>query len=177
MRAPRSPAKGATGLPSRCSSTSTSKLSPDCPRGAGWSAHGLEIPVAQLRRRLAEFNFIPIVLGGDGQILDYGRSRRYPPESMKAAIRARDRGCLKPGCTVPPEHCEFHHIKPWSEGGGTSMWNLGMLCTSDHRAADNGDHQIIMKNGVPWLLLPQHEDPEQLPRRNTHWQGEQAPLF
>ncbi len=34
-----------------------------------------------------------------------------------------------------------------------------------------------MKNGVPWLLLPKHEDPEQIPRRNTHWQGEQAPLF
>lgn len=178
MRTPRSPGKGATGLP-----TSTLfvyinlETLAGLARGAGWSAHGLEIPVSRLRQRLTEFNFIPIVLGGDGQILDYGRARRYPPESMKAAIRARDRGCLKPGCTTPPEHCEFHHIKPWSEGGGTSVQNLGMFCTSDHRAADNGDLTIIMKNGVPWVILPQHEDPAQIPRRNTHWQGQQPPLF
>ncbi|MFL4474424.1 HNH endonuclease [Paeniglutamicibacter sp. MACA_103] len=178
MRAPRTPAKGATGLP-------TSKLFvyinletlTGMARGAGWTAHGLEIPLSELRKRLAEFSFIPIVLGGDGEILDYGRERRYPPESMKQVIRARDRGCLGPGCTVPPEHCEFHHIKPWSEGGTTSVSNLGMFCTAEHRAVDKGDIGIVVKNGVPWVVLPEFEDPGQVPRRNTHWLGEQPPLF
>jgi hypothetical protein len=178
MRAPYPTPKGATGLP-------TSKLVVHInletligmARGAGWTAHGLEISVTEVRKRLAEFGYIPIVLGGDGEILDYGRERRYPPESMKQAIRARDRGCLKPGCTVPPEHCEFHHIKPWSEGGTTSFANLGMLCTSEHRAADKGDIRIVVKNGVPWVVLPEFEDPARVPRRNTHWQGDQNPPF
>ena len=178
MRTPRPTANGTTGLP-------TSKLIVyidlevllGLARGAGWSAHGLEIPVAEIRQRLAEFGFIPIVLGGEGQILDYGRERRYPPESMKQAIRARDRGCIKPGCTVPPEHCDFHHIKPWAEGGTTSVWNLGMFCPSEHRGADKGDFEVVMKDGVPWVKLASFEDPEQLPRRNKHWQGEQPPLF
>ena len=178
MRAPQSTPRGARGLP-------TSKLVVHInletllgmARGAGWTAHGLEISVSELRRRLAEFGVIPVVFGGDGQILDYGRERRYPPESMKLALSARDGGCIKPGCTVPPEHVEFHHIESWSEGGTTSVWNLGMLCTAEHRAADKGDLGIVMKNGVPWVLLPEFEDPAQIPRRNSHWPGQQPPLF
>ncbi|MBV1779755.1 HNH endonuclease [Paeniglutamicibacter sp. ABSL32-1] len=178
MRASHPTPKGATGLP-------TSKLVVHInletllgiARGAGWTAHGLEISVTELRKRLAEFGVIPVVFGGDGQILDYGRERRYPPESMKLALSARDGGCIKPGCAVPPEHVEFHHIEPWSEGGTTSVWNLGMFCTADHRAADKGDLGVVMKNGVPWVLLPEFEDPAQIPRRNTHWPGQQPPLF
>lgn len=178
MRARPSPAKGATGLPS-------SKLVVyikletllGMARGAGWSAHGLEISVTELRKRLCEFGFLPMVLGGEGEILDVGREMRFPPGYMKQAVAARDRGCLKPGCTVPPEHCEFHHLEPWAQGGSTSVWNLGMFCTAEHRAVDKGDMKVVMKNGVPWLLLPKFEDPEQIPRRNTVWQGEQPPLF
>lgn len=179
MRAPLSPvAKGATGLPS-------SKLVVyikletllGMARGAGWSAHGLEISVTGLRQRLCEFGFLPMVLGGDGEILDVGREMRFPPAYMKQAVAARDRGCLKPGCTVPPEHCEFHHLEAWAQGGSTSVWNLGMFCTAEHRAVDKGDLRVVMKNGVPWLLLPKFEDPEQIPRRNTVWQGEQPPLL
>ncbi|WP_411734714.1 HNH endonuclease signature motif containing protein [Paeniglutamicibacter sp.] len=178
MRTPKTSANGATGLPTaKLFVYITLEVLLGLARGAGWSAHGLEISVTEVRQRLAEFGFIPIVLGGDGQILDYGRERRYPPESMKQAIRARDRGCIKPNCTIPPEHCEFHHIKPWSAGGTTSVWNLGMFCPSEHRGADKGDFEVVMKNGVPWVKLAPFEDPEQLPRRNKHWQGEQPPLF
>ncbi|QXQ09018.1 HNH endonuclease signature motif containing protein [Paeniglutamicibacter sp. Y32M11] len=178
MRTPRPSAKGATGLPtSKLFVYITLEVLLGMARGAGWSAHGLEISVTELRQRLTEFGFIPIVLGGDGQILDYGRERRFPPESMKEAIRARDRGCIKPDCTVPPEHCDLHHIEPWSDGGTTSVWNLGMFCPSEHRGADKGDFEVVMKNGVPWVKLAPFEDPEQLPRRNNHWQGEQPPLF
>ncbi len=178
MRTPRTSANGATGLPTaKLFVYITLEVLLGLARGAGWSAHGLEISVAEVRKRLAEFGFIPITLGGEGQILDYGRERRYPPESMKQAIRARDRGCLKPACVVPPEHCDYHHIKPWSEGGTTSVWNLGMFCPSEHRGADKGDFEVVMKDGVPWVKLAPFEDPEQLPRRNKHWQGEQPPLF
>ncbi|MDQ0096215.1 HNH endonuclease [Paeniglutamicibacter psychrophenolicus] len=178
MRTPKPSANGATGLPTaKLFVYITLEVLLGLARGAGWSAHGLEISVAELRQRLAEFGIIPITLGGDGQLLDYGRERRHPPESMKQAIRARDRGCIKPDCAVPPEHCDYHHIKPWSEGGTTSVWNLGMFCPSDHRGADKGDFEVVMKNGVPWVKLAPFEDPEQLPRRNKHWQGEQPPLF
>lgn len=178
MRSPRVTTKGATGLPiSKLFVYINIETLLGMARGAGWSAHGLEIPVSEVRKRLAEFGYIPIVLGGEGEILDYGRERRYPPESMKQAIRARDRGCLKPHCTVPPEHCEFHHIEPWSEGGATSLSNLGMFCTAEHRAVDKGDIRVVMKSGVPWVVLPEFEDPEQTPRRNAHWLSEQPPLF
>ncbi|GAA1861078.1 hypothetical protein GCM10009715_05680 [Paeniglutamicibacter psychrophenolicus] len=178
MRTPRTSANGATGLPTaKLFVYITLEVLLGLARGAGWSAHGLEISVTELRKRLAEFGIIPITLGGEGQILDYGRERRHPPESMKQAIRARDRGCLKPACAVPPEHCDYHHIKPWSEGGTTSVWNLGMFCPSEHRGADKGDFEVVMKNGVPWVKLAPFEDPDQLPRRNKHWQSEQPPLF
>ena len=92
-------------------------------KGAGYSAHGLEIPIGRVRRMLANDGVIPIVLGGQGEILDVGREKRLLPDHMKRAVLARDGGCLYPGCTVPPELCEFNHIEQWQNGGATSVAN------------------------------------------------------
>ncbi|MFF5793856.1 HNH endonuclease signature motif containing protein [Paeniglutamicibacter sp. NPDC012692] len=146
-------------------------------KGSGWSAHGLEIPVGELRRRLCTEGVIPIVLGGQSEILDVGREMRLAPDHMKRAVLARDGGCLYPGCTVPPEHCEFHHVKPWKDGGGTSVDMQVFECTAHHHMIDNGELSVVIHDGLPHLLLPKYLDPEQLPRRNTYWQGPRPTLF
>lgn len=146
-------------------------------KGSGWSAHGLEIPIGELRRRLSESGAIPVVLGGQSEVLDVGRERRFAPDYMKRAVLARDGGCIYPGCTVPPEHCEFNHIEGWSEGGATSVENLVSDCTQHHHMFHTGELRIIMHNGLPHVLLPEYLDREQKPRRNTYWQGPRPTLF
>ncbi|WP_411733320.1 HNH endonuclease [Paeniglutamicibacter sp.] len=179
MRAPaKPPGKGATGLP-------TAQLVIHCrldtllglAKGAGWSAHGLEIPIGEVRRRLATDGVIPLVLGGQGEILDVGQEMRFASDPIRRAVLARDGGCFYPGCTVPPEHLEMCHIDGFAQGGHTSVHKFTPGCTAHHHMADNGLLTLVIHNGIPHVILPKHLDPEQLPRRNNHWRQPQATLF
>ena len=179
MRAPaRPPGQGATGLP-------TARLIIHCrletllglATGNGWSAHGLRIPIAEVRRRLATDGTIPLVLGGQSEILDVGQEMRFATDTIRRTVLARDGGCFYPGCTVPPEHLEMCHIDAYSDGGHTSVDQMTPGCTSHHHMADNGLLTLLIHNGIPHVVLPQHLDPEQLPRRNTYWPQNQATLF
>lgn len=146
-------------------------------RGAGYTAHGLEISATECRRRLANDGVIPLVLGGDGEILDLGRERRQLSEKLKLAVQARDGGCIFPGCTVPPELCEFNHIDQWQHGGRTSVTTIHMACINHHHMIDNGELRVVIYRGLPHVILPKYLDPDQLPRRNNYWKPPELTLF
>lgn len=179
MRAPQgAPPRGTTGLP-------TAQLVIHCrletllglAKGNGWSANGLEIPIGEIRRRLATDGAIPIVLGGQSEVLDVGREMRLANDTIRRAVLARDGGCFYPGCRVPPDHLEMCHIDGWAAGGGTSVAGLTPGCACHHHMADNGLLQLLIHNGLPHVLLPRHLDPEQIPRRNSFWPQNQTTLF
>ncbi|MFF5793709.1 HNH endonuclease signature motif containing protein [Paeniglutamicibacter sp. NPDC012692] len=173
---------GKTGLPRStmvvyCQLTTLLGLAED----AGLTQHGIPVSPGDLRRTLCEAEVIPMVLNGQSQILDLGRAERYFPDYMRQAILARDGGCIVPGCTVPPEHCEIHHLKPWSEGGLTRLEDGVPHCSSHHHAIHAGQVKDVHDDdGLPAVILAEYIDPEQKPRRNTYW-GQQAqtqrPLF
>lgn len=146
-------------------------------KGSGYTAHGLEISTTEIRRRLANDGVIPIVLGGDGEILDLGRERRQLSEKLKLAVQARDGGCLFPGCTVPPELCEYNHIDQWQHGGRTSVNMIHMACVNHHHMIDNGELKVVIYQGLPHVILPKYLDPDQLPRRNGYWKPPELTLF
>ena len=179
MRAPANPpGKGTTGLPTAqlvilCRLETLLGLA----KGSGWSAHGLEIPISEVRRRLATDGAIPVVLGGQSEILDVGQEMRFAPDYMRRGVLARDGGCFYPGCTVPPEHCEMCHIDGFAKGGHTSVDKFTPGCASHHHMADNGLLKLVIFNGIPHVILPRHLDPEQLPRRNKYWPQNQTTLF
>ena len=58
---------------------------------------------------------------GDGAVLAMGRAIRLATPAQKDALIARDLGCVIPGCGVPGEHCEVHHVIPWAAGGPTDV--------------------------------------------------------
>lgn len=133
----------------------------------GLTAHGLELSATYLRRILARARIIPMTLGGKGEILDVGRSQREYPLPMARAIKARDRGCIVPGCKVPVEHCEIHHIRFWKDGGVTAVRWAATMCTKHHHDVHAGLLKVISNGGVPQVILPKFQDPLQLPRRNS----------
>ncbi|UYQ79077.1 13E12 repeat family protein [Glutamicibacter sp. JL.03c] len=136
----------------------------------GVSAHGVDIPPGELRRLLAHAGVIPLVLGSNSQPLDMGRSRRFHKGAIRTAIMARDRGCIVPDCTTPPEKTETDHYEvPWSEGGETSVWSGAGVCTTGHHQRHAEQIKIVDVDGLPHVILPEHLDPEQKPRRNTYW--------
>lgn len=138
---------------------------------AGVTAHGLEISPGELRRLLCDAGVLPIVFNAESQILDLGREQRFVPDYIRQAVLARDGGCLVPGCTVPPEHCEICHIDAWQDGGVTSAENSGPGCSAHHHDFHSGKLKLVRDiNGLPGVMLPKYMDPEQIPRRNDHWQ-------
>ena len=101
--------------------------------GVGRTLDGTPLAMTELRRLLCEADILPVVLGGDGQVLDFGRSRRYATEKQWQALVARDGGCVAAGCTAAVSWCIAHHCTGWEHEGGTDLHNLCLLCPTHHR--------------------------------------------
>lgn len=91
---------------------------------------------SEAARRLAcDARVSRIITRGDSQPLDVGRATRTIPPPLRRALDTRDGGCSHPGCGIPTEWCDAHHIRHWADGGPTSLDNLRLLCRRHHRAA------------------------------------------
>jgi hypothetical protein len=96
------------------------------------TADGQQLPVATLRRLCCEAVIVPIVLGGDGAVLDVGRGCRVATRAQRRALRAMYRGCAHPQCTVSFDACRIHHVVSWFHGGASDLDNLITLCEIHH---------------------------------------------
>ena len=77
-----------------------------------------------------------------GLVLDYGRTRYQPPETLKQFLIARDGTCRSPGCNQPADRCEIDHVIAYrpgkATGGSTDHLLLDAKCKHHHRAKDGG---------------------------------------
>jgi hypothetical protein len=103
--------------------------------GAATLSGGGRISAGEARRLSCQAGITPIVLGGDSQPLDLGRSRRLFSPAQRRALEVRDRGCTTEGCGLPASVCDAHHDHPWSGGGTTDLANGRLLCPRHHRLA------------------------------------------
>ena len=103
-----------------------------------------------------------------GQILHLGRSRRIATLPQTIALYARDRGCSFPGCDTPPEWCQRHHIRSWSEGGFTDLDNLTLLCPyHHHNFLAKGWECRMNQQGLPEWIPPWWIDRNRTPMINA----------
>jgi len=101
-------------------------------RGAGTTLAGEVLSPATVRQLGCDASIIPMVLGGAGQPLDVGRTRRLVTPGLLAALWVRDKGCTFPDCARPPQWCDGHHVRHWVNGGQTALTNLTLLCAYHH---------------------------------------------
>jgi hypothetical protein len=142
----------------------------DLLNGTGFATiDGITAPVsvATARRMAAGGDIISCVLGGKGQILDWGRTRRLFSRNQRLALLERDGGCAM--CGAPPGHVKVHHIRWWArDAGPTDLANGVCLCEScHHRIHDNGWEIRIDGTGISakvWFIPPPHVDPARTPR-------------
>lgn len=99
---------------------------------AGLLDTGDRISAGRARRLAATAGLIPAVLGGDSQVLDWGRKRRFHTEAQRLAIATRHRTCIAPTCDIPASQCEIDHDPPWEDGGGTDLTGVPR-CPRHHR--------------------------------------------
>jgi hypothetical protein len=100
------------------------------------------------------------VLGENGRIVSLVTLDRVFNHHQRRAITLRDGGCLIPGCSVPPQWCEIHHVREHSRGGPTHTDNGVLLCWFHHRTIDTGGWQVAMVDGVPHVKGPYWWDAE-----------------
>ncbi|MCB2412787.1 HNH endonuclease [Demequina sp. TTPB684] len=137
-------------------------LEADC--GVG-EVDGLAQPVSvsALREGAADAEVIPVVLGGQSEVLDWGRSRRLFTPAQRLALVERDGGCS--WCHAPPSWCEAHHIRWWErDRGPTDLANGVLLCARCHHRIHGDGWGIDVRDGVVWFIPPRSIDPAQTPR-------------
>ncbi|HEY2557746.1 MAG TPA: DUF222 domain-containing protein [Diaminobutyricibacter sp.] len=138
--------------------------------GAGSGIAFLEtstVPVsaATARRIACNAGVLPIVFGGESEILDVGRTRRLFTGAQRVALAARDGGCRWPGCDRPPSWTEAHHIDPWAAGGRTDLADGVLLCRHHHLLLHNNGWRVV-KEAAPGeftLIRPSSMDSESQP--------------
>jgi hypothetical protein len=123
---------------------------------------------AEAARRIAcDAHIVPVMLGGQGQILDVGRSKRVATGALRRALVVRDQGCTFPDCDRPPRWCAAHHLRHWADGGPTDLDNLALLCGEHHRLVHEGDWEVRQApDKRPEFIPPAEIDPARAPRRN-----------
>lgn len=100
------------------------------------SSGDVRITAATARRLACTANILPVVLGGESEILDLGRSARLFSPAQRRAMAIRDKRCRGEGCTIPADWCEAHHYRqPWSRGGKTDLADGKLLCSWHHHRA------------------------------------------
>ena len=100
------------------------------------------------RKFACEAGIIPVVLGGDSEILDVGRESRFHLKYQRIAIRVRDQHCTTDGCDWPAAMCHVHHNIPWSRGGKTDIADGRLLCPRHHSYAHSPKYEMkTLPNG------------------------------
>ncbi|WP_307794659.1 HNH endonuclease signature motif containing protein, partial [Winogradskya humida] len=141
--------------------------------GVGTTDTGVRVSPDTVRRLACDARILPLVLGGQSQILNAGRRRRNATGALRRALHLRDRGCAFPGCDRPPRWTDAHHVWHWAAGGPTNLDNLVLLCVRHHKVLHDpraGWQIRLAPDRRPDFIPPPDIDPHQKPCRNQYHQ-------
>lgn len=87
---------------------------------------------------------------------------RFANALQRLVLYAGAGGCRFPGCDEPAIRCQVHHIKPWNDGGRTTLDNLVLVCRAHHNRI----------SGAPdgWSVRRDPGDPHAV-----HWERNSPP--
>lgn len=105
-------------------------------RGAGvtvgGSEAGLLLAPETVRRLACDTTVIPTVMGVAGAVVDLGMDvRLFTPAQVKR-LWLRDGHCSYPGCSMPAQWTDAHHLIHWADDGPTDLSNAALLCERHH---------------------------------------------
>lgn len=93
--------------------------------------------------------------GVDGHPLDLGDRVRLATRNQRLALKAIYPTCEIPGCDVPFDWCEVHHLVRWEDGGPTDLWNLRPRCSFHHHLVHEGGwREVLGIDGRTVLIRP-----------------------
>jgi hypothetical protein len=102
------------------------------------------IPVGAARRLISD-SILRVVVQEGSDVTSVAHLGRTIGARLRTALEARDPRCAVPGCDVR-EGLEIDHVRPFTEGGPTTMANLARLCRWHHYLKT---HREYVLGGVP----------------------------
>ncbi|HZA74435.1 MAG TPA: DUF222 domain-containing protein [Propionibacteriaceae bacterium] len=136
--------------------------------GYAVTSNGSLIPTDKALKVADQAEIYWAAVNSSGVPLLLGRTRRIASPGLTAALIARDKGCSFPGCDTGPEWTERHHVIPWSEGGGTDLDNMTLLCRyHHHNFLTRGWECEINPDGLPEWRPPLWVDRDRRPLINN----------
>jgi hypothetical protein len=108
------------------------RIPADLTQARGELLGGEPLDQATLLRMACDAAVTRVLTKGPSTILDLGRATPVVSPALRKALAIRDKGCVEPGCTAPPEWCDAHHKRHWTQGGPTDLWNLELRCRRHH---------------------------------------------
>ena len=137
------------------------------------TATGTVLPITDVIRMSAHaYHYLLLFDNATPCELYRGRSTRLATPAQRLVLYATERGCTRPGCTVPAAWTQVHHLTPWAKGGSTDIDDLTLACGPDNRLADQPGW-ITRKNDkgdTEWIPPPQLDTGG--PRTNTYFHPE-----
>lgn len=123
----------------------------------GGASTGQVLAPETVRRIACDASVIPVVMGAEGEVLDWGRERRLFTRAQVKRLWIRDGGCTFPSCTVPAQWCDAQHLVHWADGGPSDLANAALLC--------GRHHTIVHSRGLAGDLDPEAPGAE----RSVEW--------
>jgi len=135
--------------------------------GVATTATGGMVPIRDALAMATDAYPVLCLFDTDGQPLHLGRGARLASPAQRLALYARDRGCTRPGCDMPAQWTQVHHLDEYHYGGLTDVDKMCLVCPFDHPLITDHGFTVRMGAGgrVEWIA-PQHLDPDQTPRTN-----------
>jgi hypothetical protein len=121
---------------------------------AGELEWGGPIAAETVRRLGCDATVARVLFDTESAILDVGRARRVPAPATRRALRARDGGCVWPGCDRPASWTQAHHLRHWAQGGATDLDNLVTICRGHHWKVHEGGWRLIRTDEGMVVLPP-----------------------
>jgi hypothetical protein len=114
------------------------------------------LPFDEVRRLLADAGVSRILVDAEQVPLEAGRQVRTVPAGLWRALKLRDGGCIRPGCSIPAEWCQIAHLEqPYRLGGRLSPLNAALLCHQHHGLFDHNGWRVVWEGNRPVLHPPE----------------------
>lgn len=138
--------------------------------GQAVTGGGSLLPMRDLIRMASHaHHYLAVFDQHTNEALYLGRTKRLASPAQRIVLHARDRGCTRPGCTVPSYWCQVHHaVADWKNGGRTDVNDMALACGPDNRMIETTDWTTRPANGKTQWHPPPDLDTGQARVNNYH---------
>jgi hypothetical protein len=109
------------------------------------------IPV-EVARQLAVDSYLSVLVTRGVDVTTVAHAGRTVPTALRRALAERDPACVVPGCAARDD-LEIDHVRPYHEGGRTSLDNLARLCPWHHYLKTHRRFTLV-RTGDGWDFRP-----------------------